>query len=1824
MSSSVDLRDRYNKAVSSFEKRDDYKPHGPSQWIQFIARFKFPEDHSTIFFSDTLNALLTTVTTDLKSLNDPLIFLMELLQVRSFGSARSSCFHPASFLKNAEDNEYPPGCPPSFEIFLSRTDPTKTKGSCGCITVVNNERGFKRSDVWNLCDAGASFKKAAKEESDAAGFIGEKGLGFKTTFRLSDDPHIFSNGFNFKLSSKGKIGYIVPHVLGDPALLKEMSNAADGRTTVIMLPLNKTSYKEIEDNLTTFARSPMVILFLKKMSFIRVHIERNDNIWDNIFIERHEERNPYVRTVKTLRRQSRGDADKSERPIDRLSAEQVGMVECVRSKLNCDRRLALACLKKGKWNIDVASNLRDEVAREQSKNDLNSNSEEQKHAFFVHRREIIKPDSVKRPADDYRVKNAKKREVAVALPLMEKLPEDWTPGYSTLCAYLPTNIQTGWKFIVNADFCLVASREGLSEYSDDLSKTGHWNSWLLSEVASTFVGAFEELQLAAINASYVTRATKQNAFSVVPSASRVGHFKNIFSDIHDQLRTREIFLAQGCPDDRAMPPGKVRFAGQLCLDAEIVFPGHSVLAVDAVLERRHRKLLEALGVKPMLPGEWFNLVKQNPAWIAGLSDEDLMAILSTMAQYPADATVSYFSELVFLPMQNGKLTKPSMASFLANADGAREEIRRSLTHLLDEPEGRSAKDLLITLGVKTSDSKGVARELRSQLMKAHKDKTASVADYVDTFRNMLGFAMLSMSDLTDIMSSLPFVTWSSEFLTMADLTHEGVTKPVWMPRDSDASLQVLVHKPADWPGLILLHDRYNQALEGGKSFMTKSNPNPAVVILQAMKIKSLCRPVGPGRVEMPFVLLKKGEAMPMNLHTEQFINFGPNFTVKTKKWDQGGVLKTFPAPAFLLTRTVPPEWIGPAIVADDHLQAASSRAEAFMIFLERRSAYYASLPGKITKTSAKEFEPYQQHIIGKAETTLTESAFCVGTKKAAWVCVAIPDPAPFDTVKHVMLPPELVFDLTLAPRDIGVPVVPIDLVKMPDGNEDPSIVRDYVHQKFNGLFLPLEPKGVVDWIESVANASTIAHRVKQILLRPDQMAKAYKYLLEVGKILLVKRVVVKEEMVPIDCLIWMNLPFALPGSTVVALADVYPIEMKDIFVKELGVPERLHAKLAMQLWREDVAQRGAAAAAAGAPGGTPASTGKKGAASREAELLAKGTFFLSSIADGAHLFQASDIESMPLLNAMHEARSGVCLLADTMLLYNRLAKVCPVLAFLPPQVGAQATERARFLKLYAQRKLLCNASTAVEFTLKSVPPLQSVPPGASNFWGVEYSFRVVEALNIVCQQNPSRRQLAAMVEDDFDILGLIRIALTKSSQIELNYEFAKKGITGECTSDSFLDGSDGVLYLKGGAGRPKSLTQLQWDTVAREIGARFHLTDEEVVSTLQPAIKLGDADWKQLVSETWPSITPVPGETVMRVKTILQGAEREAEEAEEAEEEEEEEQEGSKKSSAKSIKTERRTDLEEEDEEVRATPTGKKRAAAAAATPAAPSPSKRGAADSAAKKSAEKAAAAERAAAAAPASGSKKSARAEATEPAKKKAKESLAPVVLKQEKRVARVAKSGAASKIGEAIDGETDKPMRKRTEGGRTKKNSSRSSKKAKVQDEEDDEVPVHEPENWDESVTFSSIVRFEDSESLRHSNRVNPNVRIGLLPREHVAYRPRGVSRGVFAARDLAAGRVIGIHTGLVRWANGDENEVVSDYFMSYGQTNTDVAIYDVESEKFGNELRFLNSSHNMTMPSNVRVEGRVIDILFVNLPCVIAARDIKAGEELLLDYVADASL
>lgn len=72
-------------------------------------------------------------------------------------------------VQNADDNVYPEKVEPTLILILEGSG----------ITVLNNEVGFAAENIRALCDVGNSTKKGSN-----SGYIGQKGIGFKSVFRV--------------------------------------------------------------------------------------------------------------------------------------------------------------------------------------------------------------------------------------------------------------------------------------------------------------------------------------------------------------------------------------------------------------------------------------------------------------------------------------------------------------------------------------------------------------------------------------------------------------------------------------------------------------------------------------------------------------------------------------------------------------------------------------------------------------------------------------------------------------------------------------------------------------------------------------------------------------------------------------------------------------------------------------------------------------------------------------------------------------------------------------------------------------------------------------------------------------------------------------------------------------------------------------------------------------------------------------------------------------------------------------------------------------------------------------------------------------------------------------------------------------------------------------------------------------------------------------------------------------------------------------------------------------------------------------------------------
>ncbi|CAH1443071.1 unnamed protein product [Lactuca virosa] len=189
-------------------------------------------------------------------------------------------------IQNAEDNEYPEEVDPSLEFVITSKDITNT-GAPATLLVFNNEKGFLPKNIESICSVGRSTKKGLRKH----GYIGEKGIGFKSVFLVTAQPHIFSNGYQIRFNEKPcqqcNLGYIVPEWVleGDPMLsaIKSIYGlATDLPTTTLVLPLKPEKVKPVKDQLSSL--HPEVLLFLSKIRRLSVREDPKLNTLNTISI----------------------------------------------------------------------------------------------------------------------------------------------------------------------------------------------------------------------------------------------------------------------------------------------------------------------------------------------------------------------------------------------------------------------------------------------------------------------------------------------------------------------------------------------------------------------------------------------------------------------------------------------------------------------------------------------------------------------------------------------------------------------------------------------------------------------------------------------------------------------------------------------------------------------------------------------------------------------------------------------------------------------------------------------------------------------------------------------------------------------------------------------------------------------------------------------------------------------------------------------------------------------------------------------------------------------------------------------------------------------------------------------------------------------------------------------------------------------------------------------------------------------------------------------------------------------------------------------------
>lgn len=157
-------------------------------------------------------------------------------------------------IQNAEDNDYEKGEAPKIK-FIAR--PTE-------LVIQNNEKGFIEENVDKLCKIGGSTKR------NALGYIGEKGIGFKSVFRVTNGPCIYSNGFQFMFEYDEKD----PESIIRPQWVDKIPDFVDTAQTNIILPIKPDAISEIRQCIDQI--QPSLLLFLRKLRIIEIENKNQD------------------------------------------------------------------------------------------------------------------------------------------------------------------------------------------------------------------------------------------------------------------------------------------------------------------------------------------------------------------------------------------------------------------------------------------------------------------------------------------------------------------------------------------------------------------------------------------------------------------------------------------------------------------------------------------------------------------------------------------------------------------------------------------------------------------------------------------------------------------------------------------------------------------------------------------------------------------------------------------------------------------------------------------------------------------------------------------------------------------------------------------------------------------------------------------------------------------------------------------------------------------------------------------------------------------------------------------------------------------------------------------------------------------------------------------------------------------------------------------------------------------------------------------------------------------------------------------------------------
>lgn len=158
-----------------------------------------------------------------------------------------------------------------------------------------NEMGFSKKNVAAICRVGRSSKSKL---NNARRYIGEKGIGFKSVFKVSDIVWIHSGHYSFKFDKSQRLGMIAPIWTAFPAKIMP------GFTSILLKLSQDCNVIELVQEIK--ALDPRLLIFLQKLKIINIAIqEGGKDPWQTSLQRRDEQTGDIAQQLVTLHEKSR-------------------------------------------------------------------------------------------------------------------------------------------------------------------------------------------------------------------------------------------------------------------------------------------------------------------------------------------------------------------------------------------------------------------------------------------------------------------------------------------------------------------------------------------------------------------------------------------------------------------------------------------------------------------------------------------------------------------------------------------------------------------------------------------------------------------------------------------------------------------------------------------------------------------------------------------------------------------------------------------------------------------------------------------------------------------------------------------------------------------------------------------------------------------------------------------------------------------------------------------------------------------------------------------------------------------------------------------------------------------------------------------------------------------------------------------------------------------------------------------------------------------------------------------------------------------------------